>query len=77
MILVKNATQIKAMKEAGRITGEAILLGGEAVREGVTTKHIDDIIHHHITKCGAVPSFLGYGGFPASACISVNEQVIH
>jgi len=77
MILVKNAAQIEAMKAAGRITGEALLLGGEAVKEGVSTKHIDEIIHHHITKCGAAPSFLGYGGFPASACISVNEQVIH
>ncbi len=47
------------------------------MREGVTTKHLDDIIRRHIEKCGARPSFLGYGGFPGSACISVNEQVIH
>jgi len=65
------------MKEAGRITGEALALGGEAVREGVTTQHIDDVIRHHIEKCGAVPSFLGYCGYPASCCVSVNEQVIH
>jgi methionyl aminopeptidase len=77
MIQVKNAVQIAAMKEAGRITGEALCLGGEAVKEGVSTLHIDNIIRHHIEKCGAVPSFLGYGGFPASACISINEQVIH
>jgi methionyl aminopeptidase len=77
MIQVKNAVQIAAMKEAGRITGEALYLGGEAVKEGVSTLHIDNIIRHHIEKCGAVPSFLGYGGFPASACISINEQVIH
>lgn len=65
------------MKEAGRITGEALALAGEAVREGITTKHLDDIIRHHIEKSGARPSFLGYGGFPASACISINDQVIH
>lgn len=65
------------MRIAGRITGEAIYLGGEAVKDGVSTKHIDDIIRHHIEKCGAVPSFLGYGGFPGSACISINNEVIH
>ena len=66
MIFVKNPEQIRLMKTAGRITGEALMLAGEAVREGVTTKHLDDIIRHHIEKCGAKPSFLGYGGFPAS-----------
>ena len=65
------------MKQAGRITGEALALAGESIREGVTTKHIDDVIRTYIEKCGAKPSFLGYGGFPASACISVNDQVIH
>ena len=65
------------MRVAGRITAEAIYLGGEAVKDGVSTKHIDDIIRHHIEKCGAVPSFLGYGGFPGSACISINDEVIH
>lgn len=77
MIHLKNAEQIAKMREAGRITGEALLIAGEAVREGVSTKHLDDLIRNHIEKCGAYPTFLGYGGFPASACISVNEQVIH
>lgn len=77
MIHIKNTEDIKLMKIAGRITGEALSLGGEAVKEGVSTKHIDDIIRHHIEKCGAKPSFLGYGGFPASACISINDEVIH
>ncbi len=77
MIELKNAVQIAKMKEAGRITGEALLLAGEAIKEGVTTKHLDDIIRHHIEKSGAKPSFLGYGGFPDSACISINDQVIH
>ncbi len=77
MIRLKTSEQIAQMKKAGRITGEALLLAGEAVKEGVTTKHLDDIIRRYIEKCGARPSFLGYGGFPASACISVNDQVIH
>ena len=77
MIQLKNSLQIEKMKAAGRITGEALLLAGEAVREGVTTKHLDDIIRAYIEKCGAKPTFLGYGGFPGSACISVNDQVIH
>lgn len=65
------------MRDAGRITGEALLCGAEMVKPGVTTKQIDEKIRHYIEKCGARPSFLGYGGFPGSACISVNDQVIH
>ena len=77
MIYLKNPEQIKKMQIAGRITGEALLLAGEAVREGVSTAQLDKIIRNHIEKSGAKPSFLGYGGFPASACISVNDEVIH
>ncbi len=77
MIQLKNADQIAKMRDAGRITGEALLLAGESVRPGVSTKELDDVIRRYIRKCGAEPSFLGYGGFPASACISINEQVIH
>lgn len=77
MINIKTPEQIKKMQIAGRITGEALALAGEMVRPGVTTKQLDDKIRHHIEKCGARPSFLGYGGFPASACISVNNEVIH
>lgn len=77
MIFIKNPDQIKLMRRAGRITGEALALGGELVREGVTTKQIDTKIRQYIEKCGARPSFLGYGGFPGSACISVNSEVIH
>lgn len=77
MIIVKTAEEIKLMRIAGRITGEAILAGAELIRPGVSTKAIDDRIRHVIEKAGAKPSFLGYGGFPGSACISVNAQVIH
>ncbi len=65
------------MKKAGRITGEALYLAGEAVKEGVSTLTLDKIVRAHIESQGAKPSFLGYAGFPASACISVNDEVIH
>ena len=77
MIQLKNSQQISAMMEAGRITGEALLIAREHVREGVSTKELDTLIRRHIEKCGAKPSFLGYCGFPASACISINDEVIH
>ena len=77
MIKLKNPAQIEIMKEAGRITGEALMLAGEKLRVGMTTLELDRIIREYIEKCGAKPSFLGYGGFPGSACISINEQVIH
>lgn len=65
------------MREAGRITGEALLRVREYVREGVSTYELDKIIREHIERAGAKPSFLGYSGFPASACISINDEVIH
>lgn len=77
MISVKNKDQLKLMREAGRITGEALVLAGESIKSGMTTKQLDTIIRHHIEKSGAKPSFLGYGGFPGSACISINNEVIH
>ena len=77
MITIKTPEQIAKMSVAGRITGEALVLAGEMIRPGITTKQIDEKIRRHIEKCGARPSFLGYGGFPASACISVNDEVIH
>jgi methionyl aminopeptidase len=65
------------MREAGRITGEALLVARENIREGISTLELDKIIRNYIEKQGAKPSFLGYGGFPGSACISVNDEVIH
>ena len=77
MIIVKNSEQLILMKKAGVITAEALLVARELVKPGVSTKEIDTKIRRHIEKCGAVPSFLGYGGFPGSACISINDEVIH
>lgn len=65
------------MKEAGRITAEALLAAREQVREGVSTYELDRVIRNSIERAGAKPSFLGYYGFPGSACISINDEVIH
>lgn len=77
MIQLKTPEQIEVMKVAGRITGETLLMAKDLIREGVTTKEIDEKINRYIKKCGARPTFLGYGGFPGSACISINNEVIH
>ena len=77
MIHLKNSAQIAEMKEAGRITGEALLIARDMIRPGISTFEVDAAIRRYIEKCGAKPAFLGYGGFPASACISVNDEVIH
>lgn len=77
MIIIKNSEQLKLMRIAGRITAEALVVAGEAIRPGMSTLELDTKIRHHIEKCGATPTFLGYNGFPGSACISINEQVIH
>ena len=77
MISLKTERQIKLMREACIISARALRLGGEAVQPGVTTQEIDNIVRKYIEGCGATPSFLGYGGFPASACISINDEVIH
>ena len=77
MIIIKNFEQLRLMREAGRITAEALLVAREMIRPGISTKAIDEKIQRFIEKCGATPSFLGYGGFPGSACISINDEVIH
>ena len=77
MIQIKNKEQIAIMKEAGRITGEALLVARGHVREGISTYELDKLIREHIERSGAKPSFLGYAGFPGSACISINDEVIH
>ena len=77
MIAIKNEHELIAMRQACRITAAARALAGEMVRPGVMTKQIDKAVHDYIVSQGAKPSFLGYGGFPASSCISVNSTVIH
>ena len=77
MISLKSQREIEAMRRAGRITAQARALAGSMVRPGVSTHEIDRAVRRFIESHGAKPSFLGYGGFPASACISINEEVIH
>lgn len=77
MIQIKSPAELEKMTEAGRITADVLAYAGREVKAGMTTKELDRLIHERILKNGAAPSFLGYGGFPASACISVNNEVIH
>ena len=77
MIIIKNSEQLKLMRIAGRINAEALMVAKESIRPGMSTLELDTKIRQHIEKCGATPTFLGYNGFPGSACISINEQVIH
>ena len=77
MIIIKNGHDLETMRQACRITAAARALAGEMVRPGVSTKEIDKAVHDFIVAQGAKPSFLGYHGFPASTCISVNSTVVH
>ena len=77
MISLKSPREIECMRRAGRLTAQARALAGSLVRPGVTTHEIDTAVRKFIESHGAKPSFLGYGGFKGSACISINEEVIH
>lgn len=77
MVVIKSTRELQKMKNACRISANALVVAGKAVEPGVSTLEIDTIVRRYIEKEGATPSFLGYGGFPASACISVNNVVIH
>ena len=77
MIILKNDTEIDLMRKSGRIVAETLLLVESKIKPGITTAELDRIAEEFITKHGAKPSFKGLYGFPASLCISVNEQVVH
>lgn len=77
MIVLKTNHELALMREACEISAGALKIAGEAVEPGVTTAEIDKIAYNYIKKCGAEPNFLNYGGFPATACISINDEVIH
>ena len=77
MIILKSSREIELMRQAGKITAAARALAGAMVAPGVSTREIDRAVHRFIRSQGAEPSFLGYNGFPASVCISVNDEVIH
>ena len=77
MIPVKNAHELEQMRRACRISALALKAAGEAIEAGITTADLDKIIYDTIVRHGARPNFKGLYGFPGSACISVNDQVIH
>lgn len=77
MIVLKTSRELGLMREACIISARALKLAGEAVQPGVSTYEIDKIAHDYIVSQGAKPNFLNYNGYPATACISINNQVIH
>jgi len=77
MITVKNENEIAHMRESCRIVKETLDFVGRNIRAGMTTKDVDDLVYRYIVSCGARPSELGYEGYPASSCVSVNEVVVH
>ena len=77
MIVLKTSKELELMRVACRISAEALQVAGEAVKPGISTWEIDKIAHDYIVRQGAEPNFLGLYGFPGTACISVNDEVIH
>lgn len=77
MINIKTPEEIALMRESCRVVKETLEYVGKNIRAGMTTKDVDDMVHRYIVSCGAYPSSLGYCGYPASACVSVNEVVVH
>ena len=77
MIILKTSRELELMREAGRISHLALMAGVRAVQPGATTMDVNRAVHETITSLGGKPSFLGYGGFPAAACVSINDEVIH
>jgi methionyl aminopeptidase len=77
MIICKSETELKLMRKAGRIVAETHRLLAKSIQPGITTKELDQIAEDYIHSQGAVPSFKGYNGFPASICASVNDELVH
>lgn len=77
MISIKSPREIELMRSAGKIVAETHEKLKEVIKPGITTLELDRIAEEYIRKCGAVPAFKGYGGFPASICASINDQVVH
>lgn len=77
MIVIKKPNEIEKMRVAGKLTGDTLKYIEEQIKPGVTTAQINRLIHSYITSHDAIPSFLGYHGYPASACVSVNDVVVH
>lgn len=76
-IIIKSDRQVELMRKAGRLTAQARAYGASLIRPGITTKDLDHAMFEFITKHGGYPSFLHLYGFPGTACISVNDAIIH
>lgn len=77
MIIIKSEQEIDIMRESGKVTGQILRDLEDLIKPGVSTKEIDRFVETTIRKHGMVPTFKGYGGFPASACVSINDEVVH
>ncbi|MBR4867030.1 MAG: type I methionyl aminopeptidase [Clostridia bacterium] len=77
MITIKSPYEIECMRCAGKVAGQALAAAGAMIEPGVTTHDVDMAVRKVIADNGMIPSFLGYGGFPAAACVSINDEVIH
>ena len=77
MISVKSKNELEKMRKICAVTANALHFGGQSIRDGMTTHELDKIIHDYIVQHGANPCLVGYAGFPASSCISINDQLIH
>ncbi len=77
MIILKSLNEIDVMKESGKICSRALQMAGKAVEPGVSTEQVDEVVRKYLASQGAVSSSLGYGGFPKSCCISINNEVVH
>ena len=77
MIIIKSDQEIDLMKESGKVTGTILKELEDFIKPGISTADIDGFVENTIRKAGMIPTFLGYGGFPASACVSINEEVVH
>lgn len=77
MITIKTDEQIAKMRESGKITKNVLDLIGKTIKSGMTTKELDKIAYDYIKSCGGEPSFLGYSGYPATLCVSIDDMVVH
>ena len=77
MIIIKSDQEIELMRISGKVTGTILKELEDFIKPGISTADINDFVESNIRKAGMIPTFLGYGGFPASACVSINEEVVH
>ncbi|HHW90558.1 MAG TPA: type I methionyl aminopeptidase [Clostridiales bacterium] len=77
MITIKTQNEIDKMRKAGLIVRDVLNIMGDNIKVGITTKELDKIAYEHIISCGAYPSFFGYRGYPASICVSIDDEVVH